>query len=81
MSIHSDRAAICAAATPFERTLAPWWPLRLRRAVVALLMALPLPALAVDLQITDFSDTGYDPVPAGTTVIYNVKVENGAKLI
>ncbi|WP_313347698.1 SdrD B-like domain-containing protein [Stenotrophomonas sp.] len=78
MSIHSDRAAICAAATPFERTLAPWWPLRLRRAVVALLMALPLPALAVDLQITDFSDTGYDPVPAGTTVIYNVKVENGA---
>lgn len=35
-------------------------------------------ALAVDLQITDFSDTGYDPVPAGTTVLYNVKVENGA---
>jgi len=35
-------------------------------------------ALAVDLQITDFSDTGYDPVPAGATVLYNVKVENGA---
>lgn len=52
------------------------WLLRLATATVATLAA-PL-ALAVDLQITDFSDTGYDPVPAGTTVLYNVKVENGA---
>jgi len=78
MSIQSDRAGICAAATPFERTQAQSRRLSLRRALLALVMVLPLPALAIDLQITDFSDTGYDPVPAGTTVIYNVKVENGA---
>ena len=44
-----------------------------------LLAALVAPAaLAVDLQVTDFSDVGFDPVPAGSTVLYNVKVENGA---
>ena len=35
----------------------------------ALLMAgslLALPALAADLQLTDLSDSGYDPVPAGS---------------
>lgn len=78
MSSQSDRAVTCAAVSLFERARASrvrhaW----LRRALTALLL-LPLPALAIDLQITDFSDTGYDPVPAGTTVIYNVKVENGA---
>jgi len=35
-------------------------------------------ALAADLQITDLSDTGYDPTPAGGEVVYNVTVENGA---
>ncbi|WP_145478595.1 SdrD B-like domain-containing protein [Stenotrophomonas rhizophila] len=78
MSSHSDRAAICATVTPFERAHAPSWRTRFRRSLAAVLMLSPLSALAIDLQITDFSDTGYDPVPAGTTVIYNVKVENGA---
>ena len=32
-------------------------------------------ALAADLQITDLSDTGYDPTPAGGEVVYNVTVE------
>jgi large repetitive protein len=54
------------------------WQARAGSLLVATLLALPLPALAIDLQITDFSDTGYDPVPSGTTVLYNVKVENGA---
>ncbi|WP_353085021.1 SdrD B-like domain-containing protein [Stenotrophomonas sp.] len=78
MSSHSDRAAICAAVTPFERVYATARKGRWRAALAMLMLAMPLSALAVDLQITDFSDTGYDPVPAGTTVIYNVKVENGA---
>ena len=78
MSSHSDRAAVCATVTPFERAHAPSWRTRFRRGLAAVLMVSPLSALAIDLQITDFSDTGYDPVPAGTTVIYNVKVENGA---
>jgi len=78
MSSHSDRAAICAAVTPFERAKPSARLGRWRAALATLLLALPLSALAIDLQITDFSDTGYDPVPAGTTVIYNVKVENGA---
>lgn len=78
MSSHSDRAACCAAVTSFERAQAPSWRAVLKRSAAALLLATPLSALAIDLQITDFSDTGYDPVPAGTTVIYNVKVENGA---
>lgn len=43
-----------------------------------LVLAAPLSAQAIDLQITDFSDTGFDPVPAGTTVQYSVRVENGA---
>ena len=54
------------------------WQARAGSLLVTTLLALPLPALAIDLQITDFSDTGYDPVPSGTTVQYNVKVENGA---
>ena len=34
--------------------------------------------MAVDLQITDLSDTGYDPTPAGGAVIYSVTIENSA---
>ena len=78
MYSHSDRAVACAAVTSFERVQAPSWRTLLTRGMAVLLMSAPLSALAIDLQITDFSDTGYDPVPAGTTVIYNVKVENGA---
>lgn len=78
MSSHSDRAALCAAVSSFERAAAPSWRVRCLHVLAILLLASPLTALAIDLQITDFSDTGYDPVPAGTTVIYNVKVENGA---
>ena len=47
----------------------------------ALLMAgslLALPALAADLQLTDLSDSGYDPVPAGSDVVYGITLENGA---
>jgi uncharacterized repeat protein (TIGR01451 family) len=78
MSSHSDRAAICAAVTPFERAATSARMGRWRAVLATLMLALPLSAWAIDLQVTDFSDTGYDPVPAGTTVIYNVKVENGA---
>ncbi len=78
MSIHSDRAAVCATAAPFGRAPVATWRTHLLRGMAVLLLAAPLPALAIDLQITDFSDTGYDPVPAGRTVVYNVKVENGA---
>ncbi len=50
-----------------------------RRAWTGLLLALITPwAMAADLQITDLSDTDYDPTPAGGQVIYNVTVENGA---
>ena len=35
-------------------------------------------ALAVDLQISELSDTGYDPSPVGTVVHYTVSVVNGA---
>ncbi|HSX64799.1 MAG TPA: hypothetical protein VLF15_08725, partial [Pseudoxanthomonas sp.] len=45
---------------------------------VALLLLAPSLALAADLQITDLSDTGYDPTPAGGEVIYSVTIENGA---
>ncbi|MGH8036289.1 MAG: SdrD B-like domain-containing protein [Stenotrophomonas sp.] len=78
MSSHSDRAVVCAAVSSFERAKALPWRTRCLRGLAAVLLCSPLSALAIDLQITDFSDTGYDPVPAGTTVIYNVKVENGA---
>lgn len=43
-----------------------------------LLAALLLPggALAANLQITNLSDTDYDPTPAGSNVVYSVTVEN-----
>lgn len=57
----------------------PTWRTALRRLTAsALLLAAPSLALAADLQITDFSDTGYDPSPAGRQVIYSVTIENGA---
>ncbi|NYZ61368.1 SdrD B-like domain-containing protein [Luteimonas deserti] len=34
-------------------------------------------AWAADLQISNLSDTGFDPTPVGGTVVYNVIVENG----
>ncbi|MGX9721607.1 SdrD B-like domain-containing protein [Stenotrophomonas acidaminiphila] len=34
--------------------------------------------MAADLQVTTFNDTGYDPVPAGTRVRYQVSVTNGS---
>lgn len=37
-----------------------------------------MPAFAADLQVTDFSDTGYDPSPAGAELTYSITVENGA---
>jgi len=43
-----------------------------------MLLALPLPVLAADLQITTISDASYDPSPAGTNLRYQVTVTNGA---
>ncbi|WP_269789628.1 SdrD B-like domain-containing protein [Stenotrophomonas sp. Iso1] len=53
---------------------------RFVRAASILLLGWIAPATAmaaVDLQITDFSDTGYDPIPAGSTISYAVTVDNG----
>ncbi|MHC9086687.1 SdrD B-like domain-containing protein [Luteimonas sp. RIT-PG2_3] len=52
-------------ATPFKR-----W-------AFALLCAISPAAWAADLQISNLSDTGYDPTPVGGTVVYRVVVENG----
>ncbi|MFC3814382.1 SdrD B-like domain-containing protein [Lysobacter sp. GCM10012299] len=38
--------------------------------------AASLPAFAIDLQISDLSDTGSDPTPAGGVVTYSITVEN-----
>ena len=35
-------------------------------------------AWGADLQLTDLSDSGYDPVPAGSDVVYAITLENGA---
>lgn len=69
-----------------HRSLSPWYSRTLapvaRRwlaplaGVLASVVA-PL-ALAVDLQVVDLSDTGYDPVAVGTVVNYKVSVVNGA---
>lgn len=40
------------------------------------LCAASLPAFAVDLQVSDLSDTGSDPTPAGGVVTYSITVEN-----
>ncbi len=50
----------------------------LRRLFGCLLLCLPFGALAADLQISNLSDTGYDPTPAGSNVVYSVTVENSA---
>ena len=50
-----------------------------RRTVLAALVLAASPvAMAADLQITDLSDTGYDPTPAGGEVVYSITIENGA---
>ncbi|MEJ1098436.1 MULTISPECIES: SdrD B-like domain-containing protein [unclassified Pseudoxanthomonas] len=55
------------------------WRTTLRRLTAsALLLMVPTLAFAADLQITDLSDTGYDPTPAGGQVIYSITIENGA---
>ncbi len=51
----------------------PWW-----RIVLAAVLSVPVLAFAADLQITNLSDTGYDPTPAGSNVVYSVTVENSA---
>ncbi|WP_162455601.1 SdrD B-like domain-containing protein [Pseudoxanthomonas kalamensis] len=56
-----------------HETLAAWR----RLAAVALCVVSPL-AWSADLQITDFSDSGYDPAPAGSEVVYSITLENGA---
>ena len=53
--------------------------LRPKLAWMAWTLWLLAPALlAADLQITDLSDTGYDPTPAGGEVVYSVSIENGS---
>ena len=54
------------------------WRTTLRRLTASALLLIAPAAFAADLQITDLSDTGYDPTPAGGEVIYNVTIENGA---
>jgi uncharacterized repeat protein (TIGR01451 family) len=49
-----------------------------RQAALLALWLLAPAALAADLQITDLSDTGYDPTPAGGQVVYSITIENGA---
>ncbi|WAC62203.1 SpaA isopeptide-forming pilin-related protein [Pseudoxanthomonas sp. SL93] len=53
-------------------------PRRLGWAFALAASLLALPAWAADLQLTDLSDSGYDPVPAGSDVVYSVTLENGA---
>ena len=50
----------------------------LARALMVAGSLLAVPAFAADLQLTDLSDSGYDPVPAGSDVVYSVTLENGA---
>src|SRR5690606_23265699 len=48
-----------------------------KRALLLALSAVAPGALAADLQISNLSDTGYDPTPVGGPVVYHVVVENG----
>lgn len=41
-------------------------------------LALPLPALAVNLQVNQLDDSASDPSPAGSVVTYDVIIENSA---
>jgi len=60
-------------------SMMPTRALRTRSVIAtALLVLAPLSAFAADLQITDLSDTDYDPTPAGGQIIYSVTIENGA---
>jgi hypothetical protein len=65
------------AACEYHRTTASSGR-RLRLLMAVLLSAAPALAAAADLQITNLSDTGYDPTPAGGSVVYSVTVENSA---
>ena len=47
------------------------------RLAFAVLLLIPLSAMAVDIQVTNYDDTP-DPVPATQTVTYNMVVENSA---
>ncbi|BDU16637.1 SdrD B-like domain-containing protein [Lysobacter auxotrophicus] len=58
--------------------IGPRWRAWLRGSLLALLSAISAPVLAVDLGITDLSDTGSDPTPAGGVVTYSVTVENAS---
>jgi len=62
----NDRRALA----PMQRRLLLW--------LTVLLSAAPMLAAAADLQLTNLSDTGYDPTPAGGNVVYSVTVENSA---
>ena len=57
---------------PSTSTSSPWR----RLALLALCCVAPT-AFAADLQISNLSDTGYDPTPVGGPVVYHVVVENG----
>lgn len=48
-----------------------------RLAGVALCLSSPL-AWSADLQITDLSDAGHDPLPSGSAVVYSITLENSA---
>src|SRR5688572_13865943 len=47
-------------------------------AMSALLAVFPMLAWAVDLQLTNLSDDGSDPTPAGSVVTYSITLENAA---
>ncbi|MBN6149225.1 DUF11 domain-containing protein [Xanthomonas sp. AmX2] len=74
MEPYNERAGVARGVV--EGARAPRW-LRLLTILLGL-TGVPGWALAADLQMTDLSDTGYDPTPAGGDVVYNVTVENGA---
>ena len=56
-----------------SRTIASW-----RRLALLALCCIAPAAWGADLQLTDLSDSGYDPVPAGSDVVYAITLENGA---
>ncbi|HYG07389.1 MAG TPA: SdrD B-like domain-containing protein [Stenotrophomonas sp.] len=85
MDHHKRGGRPAATRAPLRTRSAGYWQLfagaRLRSRCIALAwlwLLLPACAMAADLQITNLSDTGYDPTPAGSTVVYRVTVENSA---
>ena len=61
-----------------ERRSTRDWRMRLRGWALAAMLVVSAPAFAVDLAITDLSDTGSDPTPAGGVVTYSITVENAS---